>query len=367
MKIITLLIAVIACSFTANCQLPAAAQALYDEALAQDASRVQFAIDRGAKIIATPDGNSFYIKWFPAGADVSKTPLIVSLHGSNGFAFHEFYNWYSKALEKGCGIIALQWYRGKNSVSPNDYFDDNAIYSYISNALSAINYPSQKAFLHGFSRGAARSYAVILNDIKKGNKYFCTVLSNSGGAEPGYPLYNDINNGVYGSNVFNGVHWNLFCGGQDPDPNMSGCVAMNNTKQWLQGQGALINIFIQDAVMGHNGFQLQTPVALKYRDSILNNYLQCFNSKSAGNNLKNTGITVFPNPLIAGTTLQFADTISNGTLAVYNSLGQAVQLHKGIYGRQFSFSRSSLQAGIYYVKLLQESSIALTGKMLILQ
>ena len=259
---------------TVNAQLPSVANALYNEADVQDHHRVQFAIDRGAELIATKDGRSFYIKWFPPGKDPKTTPVIVTLHGSEGFAFHQFFNWYEKALQHDCGIIALQWFRGKNAAGPASYFTDSSIYTYIHEALASIGYPSGKAFLHGFSRGAARSYAVILEDIKSGNNYFCTILSDAGSANPGYPLYRDISNGIYGNNVFNGKHWNLFCG--RPNSNQSGCPAMNNTKQWLQANGAIIDLFIQNEQMGHNGLHLKTTAASAYKDSFLNNYINQF-------------------------------------------------------------------------------------------
>ncbi len=253
--------------------LPPVAQALYNEACNRDCKRVQYAIDNGVQIMSTPDSNSFYLKWFPAGADPSKSPLIVTLHGSSGYAFDEFFLWHKKATRHGCGIIALQWYRGPSAASPNDYFNDEIIYSYIDSALTSIGYPAGKAFLHGFSRGAARSYAIAFNDLHGGKNYFCTVLSNAGAANPGYPLYAKINTGKYGNNVFTGRHWSLYCGGLDPNASQSGCNGMNSTKKWLEDQGATVDLFIQDAGLGHGGFH-QTAA---HMDSALTYYLKCFN------------------------------------------------------------------------------------------
>ena len=178
-----------------------------------------------------------------------------------------------KATRHGCGIIALQWYRGPSAALPNDYFDDKTIYSYIDSALTSIGYPAGKAFLHGFSRGSARSYAIAFNDLHGGKNYFCTVLSNAGAANPGYPLYAQINSGKYGNNVFAGRHWSLYCGGLDPNAGQSGCNGMNSTKKWLEAQGATVDLFIQDAGLGHGGFH-QTAA---HMDSALNYYLNCFN------------------------------------------------------------------------------------------
>lgn len=265
--------------YTYSQPLPPAAQALYNAACNRDCRRVQYAIDMGAEIIATPDSNSFYVKWFPAGADPSRSPLIVTLHGSNGYAFDEFFLWYNEAKQHGCGIIALQWYRGPSSTVPNDYFDDETIYSYINSALTNIGYPAGKALLHGFSRGSARSYAIAFNDMHGGKSYFCTILSNAGAANPGYPLYARINSGKYGNKVFAGKHWSLYCGGSDPNADQSGCHGMNATKKWLEDQGATIDIFIQDAGLGHGGFHQ----SVAHMDSVLNHYLKCFNGALPAN------------------------------------------------------------------------------------
>ncbi len=272
-KLISFFIAVSFFCLAQSQPLPPAAQVLYNAACSRDCKRVQYAIDNGAQIMPTPDSNSFFVKWFPPGADPAKTPLIVTLHGSNGYAFDEFFLWYKEANQHGCGIIALQWYRGPLSERPNDYFDDESIYRYIDSALTSLGYPSGKALLHGFSRGAARCYAIAFNDMHGGKNYFCMVLSNAGAANPGYPLYSQINSGKYGKRVFAGRHWGLYCGGLDPNPDQSGCNGMNATKKWLEEQGATVDVFIRDAGLGHGGFHQKAA----HMDSVLNDYLKCFN------------------------------------------------------------------------------------------
>src|SRR3989344_5029840 len=109
------LLFLITSNFIRSQSLPPVAQALYDEAFLHDSLVVQYAINQGADILPTPDSNSFYIKWFPVGSTPSSTPLIVTLHGSNGYAFPEFFDWHAQAIQHGCGIIALQWYRGNSA------------------------------------------------------------------------------------------------------------------------------------------------------------------------------------------------------------------------------------------------------------
>lgn len=341
-------------------QLPPAAQALYDSAYAQDPVIVNFALSNGAQIIATPDGNSFYIQWFPPATVPNTTPLIATLHGSECNAFMEFKSWHQQALQHGCGIIALQWYRYLPN-PPYDYFPDDTLYSYFDSALTNINYPFGKVLLHGFSRGSARSYAIIFKDIQSGNNYFCTTISNAGGADANYPLYDSINSGVFGPNVFAGKHWNLFCGGQDT---IVGCVKMTDTQTWLQGQGATVDIFIQDPALDHDGFQLQSSFA--YKDSILDNYLLCYNGTlSVEEELNKLDILAVPNPFYSQTILQTNTRFKNAMLTVYNSFGQTVKQINNLSGQAITFHRDNLQSGLYFFCLTQENKIITVGKLVI--
>lgn len=340
-------------------QLPAAAQALYDSAYAQDPILVDSALNQGAQILATPDGNSFYLQWFPAGATPSSSPLIVTLHGSHCNAFMEFRSWHNQAQLHGCGIIALQWYRYNENV-PLDYFPDDTLYSYIDSALTGINY-SSKALLHGFSRGSARSYAIIFNDIASGNNYFCTTVSNSGGADLGYPLYADIDNGVYGSTIFAGKHFNMYCGGLDT---IVGCTKMSDTQAWLQTQGASVDVFIQDPLADHNGFQI--PSANQHKNTFLNNYIQCYtNSISLKEEPLTQSISIYPNPFSEFTNINTTSLLKNTCLTVYNVFGQQVQQIPNISGQTINFPRNNIASGIYFIKLTQEGKTILNDKLII--
>lgn len=139
----------------------------------------------------------FIFNGFQTDTTPNTTPLIVTLHGSKGNAFNEFKSWHTAAQLHNCGIIALQWYKYTTTDPLLGYYQDDTIYNYIDSALTKLSYPSNKALLHGFSLGSARSYAVIFNDIQSGNHYFCTTISNAGQVVLTYPLYDSINSGVY--------------------------------------------------------------------------------------------------------------------------------------------------------------------------
>lgn len=344
-------------------QLSSQAQVLYDSAYAQDPALVNYALTNGAQILETPDSNSFYIQWFPTGATPDTTPLIVTLHGSDCNAFMEFKSWYSRAQMYGCGIISLQWNR-YNPNPPYDYFPDDTLYSYLDSALTNINYPTNKALLHGFSRGSARSYAMIFNDIQSGKNYFCTTISNAGEADLGYPLYNSIDTGAYGPNVFAGKHWNLFCGPPEPPIIGGACDGMNFTQSWLQSQGAIVDIYIQDSLLGHNGFQI--PSSFGYKDTMLNKYLECFNGTlSIDEEPDKKTVRIYPNPFSLQATLQTEVPLINATLTAYNCFGQTVAQIKNISGQAITFNRDNLSNGLYFIRLTQDNKIIATEKLII--
>ncbi len=351
MKKVCLLFASAASVFVQGQTLPPTAQALYNEFYNADVTRGQYAVNNGAQAFATADGNTFYLKWVPAGATASATPLLVSLHGSSGNAFNEFYLWHQQAQAKGVGIIALQWYRGAASVSPNDYFDDPAIYSYVDTALRRIKYPSNRAFLHGFSRGSARSYAIAFYDGQSsGKNYFCTVLSNSGKADSLYPLYAQINSGNYGHALYTGKKWAMFCGGQDPQPSQSGCQAMANAKSWVQANGGNVGLYISDPNLGHGGFH-QTPA---YIDSSLNYYLSCYAAPTALRTQPNFKTTcVFPNPAGNVLNVNTGNTALSSEIRIMDVAG-VMRLTLNIGAGANSIDISCLPPGLYAVMVGEE-------------
>lgn len=352
-------IVVLFLSFNGFTQLPPNSQILYDSAVAQDPNLVNFALSQGTDVFATGDGESFYLQWFPPTANPELSPLIVTLHGSHGNAFMEFNSWFNQAQLHGCGIIALQWNR-YNPVAPLDYFPDDTLYTYIDTALSRIHYPSQKAMLHGFSRGSARSYALIFNDIQSGNNYFCRTIANSGDADLGYPLYAAIESGTYGPSVFAGKTWNLYCGANDT---IIGCNKMTTTRNWLLSKGANVSIFIQDPIADHNGFQL--PTSAPYKDSMLNDYLSCFNQPLSIEDVQQTQLSIFPNPTHESLSIRSTNKISNGAVEIISLMGEKVYVQNGVDGFVADIGPFNLVAGTYFIQLKEGETTTYTGKLVV--
>jgi hypothetical protein len=334
-----------------NAQLSPIAQAIYDSCIANTPANVTYALSNGAQIISTPDQNSFYLQWFPAGAIPSQTPLVVTLHGSKGNAFNEFKSWHSAAQSHHCGVIAIQYNKYTNILDyANGYFHDDTIYSYIDSALTRIAYASQRALLHGFSLGSARTYAVIYNDMQSGKNYFCTTISNAGKIDLTYPLYAQLDTKT---NVFAGKHWNLFCGPPEPPIIGGACDGLDFTQTWLKSKGAIVDIYIQDSLLGHNGFQ--QAASEHYKDTMLNIYLNCFNGATSiqRNHLEVNNATIYPNPFSLYTTVNINEKLENATVVVYNVLGEEVKTEKNISGSSFVFNRDQLANGFYFIYIMQ--------------
>lgn len=221
---------------------------LLEAARVSNQQQYDFAHAAGAKVLLAPDNSTFAL--YAAGPR-SDSPLIVTLHGSEAFATAEFFHWDSLAVERGYGLLALQWWMGK----PDDYLDDDTIYALISQMLARVGAPHGRCLLHGFSRGSARSYAVTFLDRRSGQPWFLAAIANSGGAQTTYPLYGDIDRGRYGSHVFADTKWILYCGEKDPNPDVSGCPAMQQTVAWLTVQGGTVLLAIQDPNGDHGGFE----------------------------------------------------------------------------------------------------------------
>lgn len=178
--------------------------------------------------------------------------MIVSLHGSNGFAFNDFYLWNDSAVRHKHGILALQWYfEGK---PPGDYYTPREAYDQIAPALKELKIEKGKAMFHGFSRGSANSYYLALFDRAEKTNYFGLIVSNSGGAAEDHPIYREITAEKYGKKPFDGLQWITYCGGQDPQPDRSGCPAMQKSVKFVEKYGGVVKLSVEDKNGDQGGF-----------------------------------------------------------------------------------------------------------------
>lgn len=235
------------------------AQALLEKARAANPERYRFAMEKGAQILPSSDGKSFFLVWQPQAAAPFR-PMIYALHGSNSWVFDEFSLWQPSLEKHGIGIIALQWWFGVNQ-SSQDYYPPSDLYKLFDHLAKEMNLRPGTVLLEGFSRGSANSYGVSFYDRTSGNNYFGFNFALSGSAELSYPLYGDIEAGKYGEKVFAGTRWATFCGERDPKPEQTGCAGMRRTREWLIKHGATVDMVFEEAEMGHGGFNWKPELA----------------------------------------------------------------------------------------------------------
>ncbi len=219
-----------------------------------DPHRYQFALDKGAQILPTSDGKSFYILWLPEtkkGAE--HPPMIATIHGHDGFAFNEFFLWYPEAKKRGMGILAIQWWLGKGE-RPQDYLSPDEVYAVVEDVFEKEGMMEGSSLFHGFSRGSANSYAVGANDTHSGKRYFSLFVANSGKPSLDYPPNMAIERGEYGEKPLTGTHWVTYAGAKDTNPERDGFEGMRGAGEWIRQHGGVVDLALEDPNGDHGGF-----------------------------------------------------------------------------------------------------------------
>lgn len=76
-------------------------------------------------------------------------------------------------------------------------------------------------------------------------------------------------------------------------------------------------------------------------------------------------VTIYPNPLIAQGTIALSMELKNGSIAIYNSIGQKVRVYEHVFGSQLLFKRENLNAGLYFIIAKNANENAITQKFII--
>lgn len=238
--------------------LPAATGSVLARAERQSPAAYRAARRAGARIASTPDGRSFYVEW-PGSTRGGKA--IVTFHGYLSTAFDDFGHWYPEAKRRGLRVIAIQWRLGK---SRKESYTPTSMYSQGRALLRRAGVKPGDALVHGYSSAASRVYGVAWLDRRR-SRLFSLAIGNAGGALPGYPGYDQVFGAPRGRKTLAGTRWILFCGGRDPDPNLTGCPVMRRTRAKIVTRGGTIARFIRDPRSNHGGFyenQANTRTAL---------------------------------------------------------------------------------------------------------
>jgi len=78
-----------------------------------------------------------------------------------------------------------------------------------------------------------------------------------------------------------------------------------------------------------------------------------------------TPFNIFPNPFSTQTTIQSEHFIQNGTLTIYNSLGEVVSQMNNINGQSITIERGNLANGLYFIHLTEGSQKHMMKKVII--
>lgn len=227
---------------------------LLEQARQKRAPRVTYALQNGAEVGLTEDGKSYYLLWFPKGSDSKNPPpMVVTLHGHDGWAFDDFYVWHDFLKQRGYGLLAIQWWLGDGE-GIKDYLAPNDIYRTIDEVFRKLAIKPGTALLHGFSRGSTNTYAVAAMDRSLKNDYFALFIANSGRASSNYPPTHEIEQGRFGERPLAGSHWVTYAGAKDTNPERDGIQGMRETGEWIQKYGGTVDIAIEDPDSGHGGF-----------------------------------------------------------------------------------------------------------------
>lgn len=220
-------------------------------------------------ILPTSDEQSFIVAW----KATEKVPKywIVSLHGSKGFATDDLAIWHPHLKNRDVGVVSLQWWTGTGDTTKS-YYTPLQIYREIDLALQKLGIQPGTVLFHGFSRGAANSYAVAAIDAGRGRKYFSLCVASSGGVGLDYPPTRAILDGAFGDHPLKGTRWITAAGAREGNPvaqNRDGIPGMKRTAAWLREQGASVIATIEDPDKGHGALMLNPKNAQRVLELFL--------------------------------------------------------------------------------------------------
>jgi hypothetical protein len=154
----------------------------------------------GADLLISPNERTFSIVWSPkGGGNKHDAPVIVVINDEEGWAFEDFDQWYPVALERGYGLVVVQWW------VVTEYISDEELYATINGALTELKAEAKnKVMLYAAGKGATRAYAIEYLDRKSTTPWFSMAVA-AGGAKPaGDVLYDTLTKKQLGATPFAG-------------------------------------------------------------------------------------------------------------------------------------------------------------------
>jgi hypothetical protein len=81
--------------------------------------------------------------------------------------------------------------------------------------------------------------------------------------------------------------------------------------------------------------------------------------------VNNISFNIYPNPFTSETTLYSTDDLQNATLIIYSYSGQEIKQINNISGQSYVLNCANLPSGLYFIRLLQDSKLIATDKIVI--
>lgn len=215
-----------------------------------------------------------FVEYLPVDLSQQKpdcVPILVTLHGSHGYAKAEMNNWYRYAKERGFAVVALQWYLGDEIYVPPE-----RAYMLIVNRLKALKskYPALRLsnnMLNGFSRGATYMPAMALYDKQGWRNYFRMFMMNAGSwPEQNPPMYMRRAFDPRDRSSYSGKHFCAYYGDQDEYldlPRKDGTVI----KETIESHGGVFDEFLTLPNGRHGDFVRDPALVNKVLDAWLGN------------------------------------------------------------------------------------------------
>lgn len=235
--------------------------------LAQSGNYFPTAANLHPDYLPTSDGKSFLVVWRATGTN-TPNHWIVSLHGTHGFATDDLGIWSKYLGGRDIGVVSLQWWSGQND-ERGSYYQPAQVYHEIDLALQKLHVKTNTVMFHGFSRGAANSYAIAAIDAGRGKRYFALNVASSGGVALDFPPTRGIAAGDYGNQPLRVTRWITCAGALDKNAERDGIAAMRKTAAWLRAQGATIEFSLEDPAHGHGALVLNPNNANRVIDFFL--------------------------------------------------------------------------------------------------
>ena len=230
------------------------------------------AIAAGARVVNLEPMNTFFVLWVPEGyEDMASRRVMVIAHGHTGNAYREIGLELGFSGEPSYAIVAIQWWSGQGE----EMYSGQQFYEFMDVALRymAYKYGAQldKCAYRGWSMGSGISYEVTYLDRSSGNNRLALTISHDGGMMPdpddmsvGQEFTQNLYDGVYGDDAFEGKHFYLYAGAE---PQIG---YMSNTAQVLTSFGGVVERLVADEGAGHDGFYIHP----QYHEEALNIFYQ---------------------------------------------------------------------------------------------